>query len=71
MTTGKKILRINQKNKCYFCFKELPKDNRVTLLHHINHNHSDNRLSNRCLVHVSCHVIHHSLDRMKMELNSL
>ena len=50
---------------------ELPKDNRVTLLHHINHNHSDNILSNRCLVHVSCHVIHHSHDRMKMELNSL
>ena len=41
------------------------------VLHHINHNHSDNRLSNRCLVHVSCHVIHHSHDRMKMELNSL
>ena len=56
----KKTLRYLQNNKCYFCGNELASDNRLVFIHHINHDHSDNRLKNRCLVHPMCHNTYHS-----------
>ena len=59
------ILRNIQNNNCYFCDLLLV-DNLV--VHHKNHDHKDNRISNRSLAHRHCHSRYHGM--MKMIPNS-
>ncbi len=46
-----------QEGKCYFCGGLLHKIH--SDIHHKNGDHGDNRRSNRCLIHKSCHMTHH------------
>lgn len=57
---GFRLLFDLQKGKCYFCGHLLADDRHLSPIHHINGKHDDNRLINRCVVHISCHNLHHS-----------
>ena len=53
-----------QAGRCFLCRELLNfNDTWNTCVHHINHDHSDNRFSNRCLVHRSCHGRYHGKNR--------
>lgn len=46
---------------CYDCGKDV--DFWTVLIHHENHDHSDNRLENLVPSHRGCHTRHHSIGR--------
>ena len=50
-----------QNGLCYFCEKMIEPNEfgRIVIVHHINHDHYDNRLKNRALCHQGCHRKHH------------
>ena len=56
---GYTILYHKQKGLCFLCNGFLNFTRNKNAIHHINGNHDDNRLINRCIVHQSCHRIHH------------
>jgi hypothetical protein len=50
---------------CYFCQTPITKlsglDYDSLVIHHINHNHYDNRPENRAMAHNGCHTKHHQI----------
>ena len=58
-TYGRATLLKQQKGRCYFCKGILPNNNHLAIIHHINGDSYDNRMANRCIVHATCHRIHH------------
>ena len=65
---GFKTLYEEQNGICPMCDKPMEYDRTKSHIHHENGNHNDNRMENRKLVHTRCHKIHHSHEKMRLEL---
>lgn len=68
-THGYLSLAVQQNFRCFFCGEKLPREWRLNkkpegvVVHHINHDHYDNRFSNRAAAHTGCHSKYHLGDK--------